>query len=146
MAYINICVVAMLLAVVYTDYREHLIYDRYIIAMICLGAARNYMQGGLSQLMINGCSLIILYLLCVLIGYLYQVKRHADIAGGGDYKLISVFAFLYGLQGLLLCLIFELIFEFVYRYILFPERKRDALPLGTTLGGFGILILLLGAQ
>jgi len=144
MTYINICVVAVLLAVMYTDYREHLIYDRHIIAMICLGAVRNYMQGGLNQLMINGCNLIILYLLCVLIGYLYQVKKHADIAGGGDYKLISAFSFLFGLRGLLLCLIFELLYELIYRYILFPERRKEAMPLGASLGAIGILILLLG--
>lgn len=140
---INLCIVMVLLAVMYTDFTKRLIYDRYIIALIFLGAVRNTMQGGLKQVVLNGCCLIVMYLVCILIGFFYQKTQHIDIAGGGDYKLISVFAFLFGLHDLLFCLVFELTYEIIYRYILFPQRKREALPLGASFSIFGILLLLI---
>lgn len=142
MVFANLGIVLILFAVMVTDYKKHVIYNTFIVALVILGAIRILLQHGVQTVMLRSFGLVAMFFLCIMIGYLYKVIKGIDTAGGGDYKLISVFALLFGLKGLLLCTILELIYETVYRYVLFPERRREAIPLGASFGAFGILILI----
>ncbi|MDD4566238.1 MAG: prepilin peptidase [Eubacteriales bacterium] len=142
MVFISIGIALVLVAVIITDYRSHMICNSCIAALIILGSARAFLQGGAQGVIIRILLLGAVFLLCVMIGYYYKAKKNIDAAGGGDFKLIASFALLFGLKGLLLCLLMELAFETVYRYVIYPERRSEALPMGTSIGIFGILILI----
>ena len=142
MIFIDLSILVTLIIIIISDFKGHVIPNYSICILLFLSAINNYIHGGLSQLLHRFCILILLFLLCVLIGYFYSVRKNEDIAGGGDYKLIASFGFLFGIKGLFVCLTLELIYEAVYRYIIFPEKKKDALPIGTSLGVFGIIVLM----
>jgi len=140
---INLCIVAALAVVILTDLKWRIISNTCIAILTGLGILKIWMHYETSVLLMRILSLISVLLICFLIGYYYQLKKNADIAGGGDYKLISVYALLFGIQGLFLCLILEIAYEIIYRYILFPERKKMAIPLGASFGMFGIILIFL---
>ena len=139
---INLCITAALAAVILTDFKWRIISNTCLAILAGLGLLKVGMLYGTSVLLMRILSLITVFLICFMIGY-YQRKKDTDLAGGGDYKLISAYALLFGMQGLFLCLVFEIAYEIIYRYILFPERKKEAIPLGVSFGMFGIILILL---
>jgi Flp pilus assembly protein protease CpaA len=145
MILLNILIAAVLLGVAVIDYKRHIIPNQAIYALLLFGLIRSYLENGLVGLVHGGINFVCVYFVCFAIGYFYITKKGIDIAGGGDYKLISVFALIYELPGLLLCLVLELIYELIYRYLLFPEKKREALPMGASFGVFGLVLLILEA-
>ena len=146
MLYIDLSIVITLIVIVVTDYKRHLIYDRYLILLIGLATVKNYtLYGDIVPIVTRGIGAALILFISLLIGYGYfTLKKGTDMAGGGDYKLVAVFAFLFELKILLLCLVMEFLYEFIYRYVLFPERSKAPLPFGTSLGACGILVLLGG--
>jgi len=151
MLYINIGIVITLIFLMITDYKKHLIYDRYLILLLVFAAFRNYMlYEAIVPIVTRGITAVLLLLLSLLIGYGYsRFKKGTDktgmeIAGGGDYKLVAAFAFLFEWKLLLLCLILEFLYEWVYRYVVHPEQSRAALPFGTSFGACGAVIIIGG--
>jgi Flp pilus assembly protein protease CpaA len=137
---INFLIAAVLAFVAIIDWRKHIIPNEAIGALLLLGAIKSYLNSGLLNLLANAASCFLIFLVCFLVGAWYWSKKKIDLAGGGDYKLIAAFALIYGLGGLWICLMAELVYEFIYRYVLFPKNKRKALPLGTSFGVFGIIL------
>lgn len=127
-----------------TDYKKHIIPNSYMVLLFLFGSLKLYFQYSCMDLVIRCLQLVLIFCICIAIGYYYLKNKNIDIAGGGDFKLIAILGFLFGLQGLFICLLFELIFEILYRYILFPHKKTQALPIGASLSLFGIILLLGG--
>lgn len=137
---LNGCIVVALAFVIRSDLKWRIIQSTCIALLAGLGIFKVLLRFGALALLMRMVSLLAVFLICVLIGYFYKIKKDVDLAGGGDYKLISVYALLFGLQGLFLCFVLELVYEIIYRYILFPERKKMAIPLGASFGLLGIIL------
>lgn len=141
------CILAAIFAVFValgiTDYRKHVIPNYYLVALIIFAATYKYLTYGVEELIVSVVCMLMVFAACTMAGFIYMNINNEDIAGGGDYKLLAVIGFIIGIKGLLFCLICEMIFEIAYRYILFPERKHMALPLGASLGFFSIVILII---
>lgn len=146
MLYIDLIIVITLIFLMVADFRKHLIYDRYIILMLVFAAIKNYMlYEDIVPIATRGVTAALLLFLSLLIGYGYfTFRKGTDMAGGGDYKLVAAFAFLFEIKILLLCLVMEFLYELIYRYVLYPERSKDPLPFGTSLGACGVLVLIGG--
>lgn len=136
-------IIVVLLSIIITDYKKHEIYNISILLLIGAGAARIHNQEGIRHVLIGLAFMFAVYIVCLLIGYIYYKKKNFDIAGGGDYKLVAALLLALGPAWLAFALFAQFIYEALYRYILFPRRKNDALPLGASLGVFSILALVL---
>ena len=146
MKFIFICILLCLMVIVISDFKKRIIPNYCIASLIGLGVCYKYLKYGHLNIMKELTVLIALFSLCAAIGFIYEKKKSVDIAGGGDYKLIAVLGFLVGLKGLLICLLGEFIYEFLYRYVIFPERKNIPLPLGASLGVLAIAVIAIGGM